>query len=467
MKFSIGYNYNAKTLDLLDVYRDHIEAFYFPIPQKYLGSGRYINEPESYINEIPYIIRKCSSFNITPQLLLNATYEGRFGLSKTFFTGILNYIKKLRDVGLKSVVVTNPIYIGMIKKEINDIRIESSVNCYVMTVEHALYLRDLGVDVLTINRDINRDIPLIKDIKNKTNLKIRMMLNEGCISNCPYRFTHYNYLSGGFKLPERPIEGVFWDKFCIAIYLKNPLKVFRIPFIPPEALSYYEQFIDYYKLSTRIFSTERIELCLKAYIDKHFSGNLLSILDCPGLSYFEYIDYDILKKNNFLEKMFNCSLKCKRCNYCNVLFKKAVLINRNAVNKRDDKEERKALRIYKKYLRQPYNKENRIQAYLRIGEAYLRLNRYKEAIKYISRVLKSNYKRSGAYSILGLCYEKLGDYKQAITALKKEGKINPRNREVKLALIRCYRNIGKTVLFNKEIGKITREVYLRIKGKTY
>jgi len=417
------------------------------------------------MNEIPAIIKKCGSLNIKPQLLLNATSGNKLELGKAFLGKVLSYIKKLRDSGLQSVVAANPIYIGKIKKEISDITIESSVNCYVKTVEHALYLADLGVDILTIDRDINRNIPLIKEIKNRTGLKIRLMLNEGCISNCPYRATHYNYLSGGFRYPAKITEGVFWDKFCLGIYLNDPAKVFRIPFIPPEALTYYEQFIDYYKLSTRGFSTERIEVCLKAYGNKYFSGNLLDILDSPGGSYFEYIDYDALKRNNFFEKMLTCRLQCESCHYCGILFKKAVLINRDASHKRAGAEERKALRIYKNDLRQPYNNEKRARSCLKIAEAYLRLKRYKEAIKSIRKALKLNRKESGAYLTLGLCYERLKDYKQAIKALKKEEKADPLNREVKMALMRCYRSAGETGLFNKAIDNISREVYVRKNNK--
>jgi tetratricopeptide (TPR) repeat protein len=453
MKFSIGYNHDLKLLDLLDIYKANIEALYFPIPEYYLGTGRQIPQSKGYINQIPRIIAKCNSLNITPQLLLNATYEGKLGLTEAFFKNVLNYIKRLKDAGLKSLVITNPIYISRIRKEISDIRIESSVNCYVKTVEHALYLKDLGVDVLTIDRDINRNIPLIKEIKDKTGLKIRMMLNEGCLSNCPYRIGHYNYLSTRCKLPKKPIENVFMGIFCIEVYLKNPLKLFRIPFIPPDALDHYGQFIDYYKLSTRVFPTPRINLCLKAYIDKHFNGNLLTILDSPGLSYFEYVDYDMLTKSNFFEKMLPCNLKCDECGYCNALFKKAVLINRNTLNKRNKEEEKKVIRLYKKDLKTSFISGNRAQDYAKIGEAYFKLNRYRQAIKNIRRALKLNYQGSGAYSILGFCYENLENYTQAIKALRKEEKINPKDRSVNLALARCYRAIGATALFEKEINK--------------
>ena len=149
----------------------NIEALYFPIPQQYLGSGRGILQPKGYIHQIPKIIQRCNSLNITPQLLLNVTCEGESGLNNKFFDRLVSYIKKLRDLGLGSLVITNPVYIGRIKKEISGIRVESSVNCYAKTIEHAAYLKDLGVDVLTIDRDINRNIPLIKEIKNRLHPK--------------------------------------------------------------------------------------------------------------------------------------------------------------------------------------------------------------------------------------------------------------------------------------------------------
>jgi hypothetical protein len=46
------------------------------------------------------------------------------------------------------------------------------------TVEQALYFKKIGIDILTIDRDINRDLKLIEQIKKKTGLKIQLMLNE-------------------------------------------------------------------------------------------------------------------------------------------------------------------------------------------------------------------------------------------------------------------------------------------------
>jgi tetratricopeptide (TPR) repeat protein len=461
MKFSIGYNYDPKISALWEAYRQNIEAVYFPMPKDYIGSGRGLVEPPTYKKQISDLIKKCRFLKITPQVLLNSTYEGDKGLTKSFWVPIANYIKRLRDAGLASVVVTNPLYIGRIKKEISGLRVESSVNCFVRTVEHALYLKDLGADVITIDRDINRNMPLIREIKKATGLPVRLMLNEGCLGNCPYRVMHYNFLSVGPKLTDKlqdkprlppPIP----DAFCTEIYNRDPKKVFRVPFIPPEALRHYDKLVDYYKLSTRVFSTERTESCLKAYIKGAFSGNLLSILDCPGLSYFEYIDYDLMKKQSFFSKMLSCATQCKECGFCADLFKKAVLVSRIFQPQRRKTLEQKAIALYKKDLEKLNSRQNKANLYLLLGEAYSRLNRHKQAIENAKQALDLNSKVGGARYILGLGYEKERRFRRAIKALKEEAKIAPQNIYIKLALARCYRAIKKSALFEREINGVSK-----------
>jgi len=460
MRFSIGYNHDIKLLDLLDIYKEHIEALYFPIPLQYLGSGRNILQPKSYIKEIPEIIERCNSLNITSQLLLNATCEGESGLNGNFFQGLVSYIKKLKDIGLGSVAITNPIYINRIKQEISGIRIESSVNCYVKTVEHALYLKDLDVDVLTVDRDINRNIPLIKEIKHKTNLKIKLMLNEGCLKNCPFRVAHYNYLSHPNVMPPRTMGGIFPDRFCLEVYLRSPLKVFSIPFIPPDALRYYESFIDYYKLSTRVFATNRIEACLKAYISRQFRGNLLEVLDSPGLSYFEYIDYNTLNKSNFFEKMISCTNSCSSCGYCNILFKEAVVVNRDFLKKKNKSDERKAIRIYKDVLKAPFNKDNGF-IYEKLSKVYFKLGEYKEAFSLAYKVLKLLPRKITGYLLLGSCYEQTKRINKALEIYQKALMIFPSESTVYLGLARGHFQLKE---YQEAINRLCRLRELRYRG---
>ena len=62
-KFSIGYNYEYKNFcNLLEKYQEYIESIYFPLPKKYLGSGRNKKEPKSYENDFYQLINLLFTF---------------------------------------------------------------------------------------------------------------------------------------------------------------------------------------------------------------------------------------------------------------------------------------------------------------------------------------------------------------------------------------------------------------------
>ena len=163
--YSVGYNQDPGFLELTGAFKDSISEVYFPAAYSLMGSGRALVQKKGYVAEIRKLIKRCSLLGIRSNILLNATCEGKSSGEKGHADRIISGLKKLKSIGLTSVTVTNPAHIRRIKDEVGELEIHSSVNCYVKTVEHAEYLKELGVDVLTIDRDINRDIPLIKDIK--------------------------------------------------------------------------------------------------------------------------------------------------------------------------------------------------------------------------------------------------------------------------------------------------------------
>lgn len=290
IKFSIGYNHDLRLLKLLEGLKDYVESFYFPVPNRLMGSGRAIQQEDNYEENIKEIIKTCKRANIKSLLLLNATSEREF--DQKHIEKIVNYVKSLDVDG---VVVVNPVYIPELRKL--NVEIQSSVNCYTKTVEQAMDLKEMGVNVLTIDRDINRDLDLIKKIKEKTGLKIKMLVNEGCLRNCVFRKTHFNLISNN-------IDTVEFDKrSCITLLRKHPEKFFQIPFVRPEDLSKYE-FVDYFKIATRTMDTIKIGLILEAYINERFEGDLLFLLSGKGIfDYFSEVDNRVLTENDFFNKI--------------------------------------------------------------------------------------------------------------------------------------------------------------------
>lgn len=325
MKFSIWYNQKPDFFDLVDKYKDNLSSIYLPLPYSIGNSGRDENQLSDYEDKVIFdLIEKCSSYWIDTILIMNATCEGENTWDKFYMLKLIKYIKILHKRGLTSITHTNMLYVPFFKRAMPDIIIYSSINCYLKTVEQSIYMKDIWVDILTIDRDINRDIKLIKKIKEKTGLKTQMLLNEGCFSNCPYRHTHFNIAAHrvDYNTDERISNwkyNLIEDYSCVPMVHKNKKLIFRAPFIRPEDLVHYDWLIDVYKLDTRPESTQRIAFMLDAYIAGKYEWDLKDIIDFPYQN-VPHIDNKKLTELGFFEKLAKCPKDCYSCNVCEQFF---------------------------------------------------------------------------------------------------------------------------------------------------
>ena len=324
MKFSIWYNEQESFYDILEKYKDNISTVYFGAPTSLWPSGRAIIQYENYDNQIKKLLTTCSEYGIGTILAFNATTEWWKTGDKDHMLELIAYIKKLKKYGLTSVSLTNLLYVRFIKKAVPGIEIYSSVNCYLKTVEQALYFKKIWVDILTIDRDINRDVKLIEQIKKRSGLKIQIMLNEGCIRNCPFRHTHFNIIANNVEdNRENQKQGKYnlIERFsCTPLLAENKRMIFRMPIIRPEDLKYFDWICDYFKLVTRGLSSEKIETFLEAYTNWFYHWNLFDILDMSIIDYHHFVDYvdnDKLTELNFFEDIQKCPGDCNTCTNCN------------------------------------------------------------------------------------------------------------------------------------------------------
>lgn len=327
MKFSIWYNEQPDFFDLLKQYKDNISTVYFAAPSELIPSWRPILQDSDYEEQIKKLIITCNKYWIKTILTLNATTEWKNTWDKDHMLSIISYIKKLREFWLTSVSLTNLLYVKFIKKAVVWIEVYSSVNCYVKTLEQAIYLKNLWIDILTIDRDINRNTTLIKQIKQKTWLKLQIMLNEWCVKNCPFRHTHFNIIAN--QVEDNISNQKVWkynliERFsCTPLVDENKRIIFRMPIIRPEDLVHFDWICDYFKLVTRWLPTQKIKLMLDAYIVQEYHWNLFDILDMSIIDYHlyvPYIDNDKLTKLDFFHDLQKCPWDCDACTNCDKYF---------------------------------------------------------------------------------------------------------------------------------------------------
>lgn len=97
--------------------------------------------------------------------------------------------------------------------------------------------------------------------------------------------------------------------------------------------------------------------------------------------------------------------------------------------------------------------------YWRLGDAYVRLEKYEEAEKVLKEAIWLNEASSGAYILLGQIALKKGDSDIAVGFLENALKLDPQNYWVHYFLAKAYHNLGRTADATKhfEISKSLRD----------
>lgn len=318
MKFSIWYNEKPWFEDILTDYKDNISSVYFALPKEIWNSWRVVRQYEwDYNKKVDNLIKYCSSLWIETILLFNWVVTSSEDFSKETLKILLTYIEHCIKNWLTSITISNMLYLKILKAKFPNIKYYSSVNARVKNLEHALYLKMLWVDVITIDRDINRNIELIKQIQKRTWLEIQLMLNEPCLKNCPFRSTH-------FEMVAFNSEKIFWMEFedftCYPMIKNNKKMIFRIPFIRPEDLIHFDWIVKHYKLVNRDASNKKIRFMLDSYISWKYEWNIMDLFDLEKTQYISQLNIDNKKLNDldFFNKIKNCIWDCDSCNICDI-----------------------------------------------------------------------------------------------------------------------------------------------------
>lgn len=322
MKFSIWYNEQEDFSDIIQKYHAHISTVYFPMFYWLISSWRNINQHTDdllvYFKKVLLLMKECNKYWIETDLLLNWTCEWKNTSDEKYFKSLIPYIKILKKNWLSTITLVNFMYINILKENFPDIKICASLNAYVKTLEHSVHLKNMWVDIITVDSDINYDLKLIKKIKDRTWLAIKVIVNDPCIAYCPYRMTHFNMIAHEAEVWWGLLETIA----CWEMVENNKRLFFRIPFVRPEDLHNYD-FVDYLKLATRDLTTKEIDFLLWTYISQKYDWNLLDLIgSCiPTIpEVVKYIDNSKLSELNFFEQMTRCPNDCDSCTNCDKFF---------------------------------------------------------------------------------------------------------------------------------------------------
>ncbi len=326
-KFSVPYNNDfsllEKLVEMKNLNGNKISEVYLPIPQEYFGSGRIVSKLS--LKEFIKTTKFCHENGLKINMTMNSTCEGIDWYSPRRITKTIKIVKILNEkYDLDALIVANPLFIQKIKKEVPKIEIIASAFSDIDCIEKAMFFNKLGADTLTLN-GLNRNLEALKEIKERVDVTIRLMVNEGCIWKCPFRQFHNNFTSHASEKSRTPID--FCSESCIKLREFYPYTIINSDWILPEWLKYYKKITTNFKIVGRTMPTEWIIKRVKNYLSEEYKGNLIDLLESAFPKFQNinkwYIDTSNFDEN-FFEKVTSCDKNCFKCGYCDEVAKKII-----------------------------------------------------------------------------------------------------------------------------------------------
>lgn len=122
--------------------------------------------------------------------------------------------------GIEAVTLANPFLIEQARQTCPNLEISASVLADIDCFSRAEAFALAGATTMTVDTSINRDLKLLRQIREKLGVELKLMVNEGCLNKCPYRKFHMNLIS--HKSHEERDEGNAFSFACGDIIAAMP-----------------------------------------------------------------------------------------------------------------------------------------------------------------------------------------------------------------------------------------------------
>lgn len=235
------------------------------------------------------------------------------------------WIKNFRPLyerGVRSCTLphTHWIMTGQIQKEFPELFIKNTILRNLKTAGEVAKAAEAGFDYINIDRTLMRDfdtLERIRQVKEKYNIKIALLANEGCLGNCPVMPEHFEFNNSRTDGPQYftdPISRISCPKWDIT----DPASSLKSATLPPWREDWVEMFkyVDVLKMHGR---ESVIQMFSTIDIIERFARGEEILFD-------EFNDY--LQDKNLEGKPIeawrkfikNCKFDCWDCNKCDKLY---------------------------------------------------------------------------------------------------------------------------------------------------
>lgn len=340
MKLSVPFIPDETYTDFLKINMRHIESVYFSFHQGPVLDAR-MRFHHTPLMELAKMIEQLGPAK--KYLLLNSRFiDPKFFLDKSFLNKTMDRMEMLsKESGLSGFVFSDAYLLKALASTgrgiISSLEAVPGVNCMLDSADKAAAFLELieaeGFKIpgkLIPDRSLNRDPDALSKMVRKIksiykNIKIELLANEGCIYHCPFKLAHDAQISFS-NMGHTPDTTYAMNHHlgCHSYFFNTPWRFLTSPFIRPEDTDAYSGLADTLKICGRTLGRKFLIQCIRAYIEKKFTGNLLDLMDAANwLGDLYDIDNQKIDKT-FFKHVSNCTKGCKECSICSEFFLKAA-----------------------------------------------------------------------------------------------------------------------------------------------
>lgn len=285
MDLSVATNFEP---DLIEALKGlPVTELFGKLPSDAVGGGRasYMLAPTRW-SQLEAHVRQAAAAGIGFNYLLNPACMGNREFTRPGQRDIRRLLDRISEIGVGAVTVAIPFLLELIKKGYPHLRVKVGVYAKIDNVPKAKFWEELGADEIHLESlAVNRDFPLLAEIRRAVRCGLRLIANANCLQFCPLAAYHMVGLSHASRRGEST-RGFMID-YCILrcseLKLREPVNYLRSEWIRPEDVPLYEELgYDRFKILERNAPTPALARRARAYAERRYDGNLLDLIQPFG-----------------------------------------------------------------------------------------------------------------------------------------------------------------------------------------
>lgn len=278
-------------LEPLQAQTGRIHEIYGSLPRTRLGGGRSTARlrqqgAEVGFQDVRAFTERAHAAGIRVNYLMNGSCLDLTEYTREGHDAIVQYVEEIVAAGVDMVTIAVPYLVEIVTRRFPEMPVSVSAFAGIGSPHGLRLIERHGVQRVQVAEECNRDLPLLGELSSIASCDLSLIVNNGCLRYCPYRFYHNNLCSQSSQSGMPPFIDYPLLK-CQQDRIASPVEIMRSPWIRPEDLPYYEERfgIELFKIAGRQLPLARIVTMARAYAQLSYEGNFLDLLATPSANF--------------------------------------------------------------------------------------------------------------------------------------------------------------------------------------